>query len=301
MTTIQGKVVENIIRELITDGNYRNEVQSLLDVKFFNQVTTQGSRIIDNGVQNKLGEEDLDWYRKKLLDSNNNKKDIAYAAGLNLKTIYNLYGSQAKSVVEEKSLEHYKGLKDLINTTSDEEEVKINIQIEKDGETVDLGYERSLIFINSLAVRRAGISGGLWSTAGKQVEGPLMLALCKMFNVDESNYAYDGDFESLREIDFYLISDNSKEHKCEVKLMGRGNPESADAIYGRDTDVFVGDKLSELNKNQLDNADVEWVALDDEEGYQRFEKVLEQLGINKGEVEDIEKSLNEALEEMNLV
>ena len=301
MATIQGPIVKDIIKELITDGNYRNEVQSLLDATFFNQILTQSSRMIENGLQDNLADGEEDWYKKQLLDNVNDKKDVAYAAGLNLKTIYNIHGSQAKDTVEEKSLEHYNNLSDIITSASDDTDVKINIQIESEGNTINLDYKTSLIFINSLAVRRAGISGGLWSTAGKQVEGPLMLTLCKMFDVDEKNYAYDGDFDTLREIDFYLISGDRNKQNCEVKLMGRGNPEGADAIYGRDTDVFVGDRLSDLNKQQLDDADVKWVALDDEEGFLRFKKVLEELDIEHSSVDNIDESLNEALEELNLV
>ena len=41
----------------------------------------------------------------------------------------------------------------------------------------------------------------------------------------KSKIQTDEDFE--REIDFYL-TDKSKDFLCEVKLMGKGNPESAD-------------------------------------------------------------------------
>lgn len=38
--------------------------------------------------------------------------------------------------------------------------------------------------------------------------------------------------------------------------MGKGNPESADAVIARDSKVFVADKLSDLNKKQLDTLKV---------------------------------------------
>jgi hypothetical protein len=62
-------------------------------------------------------------------------------------------------------------------------------------------------------------------------------------------------------------------------MMGRGNPESADAIFARESDVFVADKLSDLNKREADRLNVKWVELRDENGYKRFGTVLEQLGI----------------------
>ena len=56
---------------------------------------------------------------------------------------------------------------------------------------------------------------------------------------NESSKASYGDFE--REIDFFL-KENGKIHKCEVKLMGKGNPESADAFIARESNIFVADK-----------------------------------------------------------
>ncbi|MFQ5772698.1 MAG: CfrBI family restriction endonuclease, partial [bacterium] len=127
--------------------------------------------------------------------------------------------------------------------------------------------------------------GGLWSTAGKRVEKPLMLTLCKLFGVNDTNYSikFKGkskkkpEFE--REIDFYLIGSNNNSYKCEVKLMGKGNPESADAVIARDSKVFVADKLSETNKKQLDSLGVEWVELRSEKGFKRFVDVLRHLNI----------------------
>ena len=67
--------------------------------------------------------------------------------------------------------------------------------------------------------------------------------------------------------------------KCEVKLMGQGNPEGADAIHARETKVFVASTLSELNKKQLDQAGVFWTQLQERNGFLRFQKTLYRLGI----------------------
>ena len=66
--------------------------------------------------------------------------------------------------------------------------------------------------------------------------------------------------------------------------MGRGNPESADAVIARDSKVFVADKLSETNKRQLDSLGVEWVELRNDKGFQRFEIVLNHLKIPHGKL-----------------
>lgn len=82
-----------------------------------------------------------------------------------------------------------------------------------------------------------------------------MLTLCKLYQVADENYAVtlkgtkkeidETSFE--REIDFYF-KEGKNEYKCEVKLMGKGNPESADAAIARGSRVFVADKLSDTNK-----------------------------------------------------
>ena len=134
-----------------------------------------------------------------------------------------------------------------------------------------------------MAVKRAALRGGLWSTAGKRVEKPLMLTLCKLYGVSSNNYQIEAIGKKLdetfeREIDFYLKDENNI-YKCEVKLMGKGNPESADAVIARDSKVFIADKLSDTNKNQLDSLNIEWVELRNIDGYKRFKNVLDNLNI----------------------
>lgn len=139
------------------------------------------------------------------------------------------------------------------------------------------------IIINTLAVKRAALRGGMWSTAGKRAEKYLMLTLCKLYNVDSKYYnaehfVKNRELDVDREIDFYL-KNQGNEYKCEVKLMGQGNPESADAIIARGSHVLVADTLSLQNKNQCDQLNISWVACRDQNGYQRFEQVLQKFEI----------------------
>jgi hypothetical protein len=121
-----------------------------------------------------------------------------------------------------------------------------------------------------------------------------MLMLCKLYQVADENYAVklkgtnkkvdETTFE--REIDFYLI-ESSNQYKCEVKLMGKGNPESADAVIARDSRVFIADKLSDMNKRQLNSLKVDWVELRSENGFQKFASVLDVLKIKHGEMLEV--------------
>jgi len=75
--------------------------------------------------------------------------------------------------------------------------------------------------------------------------------------------------------------------------MGQGNPESADAIFARETNVFVADKLSTQNKNQAEQLNIHWVELHSKDGYKRFKNVLEELKIPH---EDFSNNIDSALE-----
>ncbi len=102
------------------------------------------------------------------------------------------------------------------------------------------------------------------------------------------------DFFFEREVDFYLV-EGKNQYKCEVKLMGRGNPESADAVIARDSKIFVADKLSDINKKQLDSLGVEWVELRTNGGFQRFRIVLKHLKVPHKE---LPKNIDQKLEKI---
>lgn len=140
-----------------------------------------------------------------------------------------------------------------------------------------------------------------------------MITLCKIYSVPEDNYAVklkskakkvkapidlDTDIDFEREIDFYLVKDELN-YKCEVKLMSKGNPESADAVIARSSKVFVANKLSDTNKKQLNSLGVEWVELRTDAGYERFVKVLRTLKIPHRSFEgNIDSKLNEIFNEI---
>jgi hypothetical protein len=142
------------------------------------------------------------------------------------------------------------------------------LTIKPKGVSVDLNASESLIVINISAVKRSALRGGLWSATGKSVE--------KYYNAD--HFVRDRGRKVDREIDFYFLN-NEKEYLCEVKLMGKGNPESAGAVIAKDGDAFVADALSKQNKNQCDQLEIHWVASHDANGYKRFKLDMEKLGV----------------------
>ena len=229
--------------------------------------------------------------------------EIAIHSGLNKKTITNMYNSAKREVVIEASYQHYDTLYKAIDDLTKVQDLNLSLQIKFNKVSVELDINESLIVINTLAVKRAALRGGLWSTAGKQTEGILMVSLCCLYSVPDENYSVkqkskkNKKSEINREVDFFLFN-NGVEYKCEVKLMGKGNPEVADAVIARDSNIFIADKLSDQNKLQLNERNVEWVEMRAENGYQRFEKVLEKLKIPHKKIRgNVNKKLDNMLKD----
>lgn len=301
--TITEHVAKKIIQKLIKGEDYRIEIVTLIDAEFLQYVIYFFKRIVDAKFNNI--DITIDWYKKEFLNEYLSAEEIAIHSGLNKKTISNMYKSATRQIVIDASNEHYDYLYSAIQTLVDSEgDLNLTLTIKFKEVSVDLNLSESLIIINTLAVKRAALRGGLWSTAGKRVEGPLMLTLCKLFNVPKINYMIKAENiidevqDFVREIDFYLVEGINK-YKCEVKLMGKGNPESADAVIARDSKVFVADTLSVTNKAQLDSLHIEWVELRSANGYRRFINVLKNLNIPYEEFsENVDTRLNSVFEQI---
>ncbi|MFH1455169.1 MAG: CfrBI family restriction endonuclease [bacterium] len=267
--TLTEQVAKNIIRKLLKGEDYRIEIVTILTAEFLQFAIDFFKKVIEAKLNNE--NVTVDWYKREFLNSSLSKEEIAINSGLNMKTISNMYNTATKQVVIDASNEHYDTLYQSIqNLVEVENELELTLTIKLRNVAVDLNVSETLIVINTLAVKRAALRGGLWSTAGKRVEKPLMQTLCKLYGVSENNYkikvigSTTMSFE--REIDFYLCN-KENDYKCEVKLMGKGNPESADAVIARDSKVFVADKLSNTNKAQLDSLKIGWVELRNTNGY----------------------------------
>ncbi|MGI0481553.1 CfrBI family restriction endonuclease [Geminocystis sp. CENA526] len=295
--TLTDQVIKNIIKRLIKGQDYRIEVIALINAEFLQFAIEFFKQIVDAKLKNK----DLtqDWYKNYFLDPKLTSKEIAINSGLNTKTITNMYNSASKQIVINASNEHYDVLYESIsNLIENENEIDLTLTIKFRGVSVDLNINESLIVINTLAVKRAALRGGLWSTAGKKVEKYLMASLCYLFDVPLLHFDQTNIPESMREVDFYLIN-NENYYRCEVKLMGKGNPESADAIFARETNVFVADKLSNLNKEQADILGVNWVELRAENGFMKFAEILEKLNIpHHSLIEDLDTKVAKILTQL---
>lgn len=293
--TLTGAVIKNIIRKLLAGEDYRTEVLALINAEFLQYAVDFFKRVACAKLENESVT--TDWYKNEFLNEDSFRpEEIAIHSGLNKKTITNAYNSAKRQIVIDASLEHYDALYNAINSLTDQDDLDVTLTIKFRDVSVDLNINESLIVINTLAVKRSALRGGFWSTAGKQVEKPLMVALCALYQVPKKCFDQRNLPEAERESDFYLFDESGKDYPCEVKLMGKGNPESADAVFARSSRVLIANKLSDTNKQQMNNDGILWVELQTKDGYKRFEHVLKTLSIPyKSFTGDIEEALERIL------
>lgn len=276
--TLAKTVVRNILRKLIEGKDYRIEIVSLIDAQFLDFVIEFFKKIVDAKLKNATVT--TDWYKREFLNPSLDAEQIAIHSGLNKKTISNMYNQAPRHIVVNAALEHYDILYQTIcDLIEKNDTLNLTLTIKFQNVSVDLTINETLIVINTLAVKRAALRGSLWSAAGKQVEKPLLYTLCLLFSVPPTHFTQPYTRQSLREVDFYLTDKKGQRYRCEVKLMGKGNPESADVVIARNSQIFIADKLSELNKKQLDRLHIHWVELRAKKGFLRFGQVLKTLSI----------------------
>jgi len=300
--TLTDKIVKDIVKHVIMGQDYRIEIVNVINAEFLQFTVDFFKKIVGLKLKNKNV---INWYKKEFLNSDLSKEEIAINSGLNIKTIKNMYKTSSKEVVIDAANEHFDGLYKLIEDLIDaEEDLSLTLTIKFNGVAVDLTINETLIVTNALAVKRAALRGGAWSTAGKTAEKVLMKTLCQLYKVPAANYddtvfIRNRDKKIDREIDFFLKDNSGKKYLCEIKLMGQGNPESADAIFARSSNVFVADTLSKQNKNQAENLGVSWVELRTEDGYKRLTKAFDRYNIPYTDFNgDLEKNLDLILKDI---
>ena len=288
MFSFEEKFIDNTVEKLINGQDYRQEIVNDINIKFLDFTLEFFKKIVDSKLN--LNVIDLDWYKKVFLnDEHCNKDEIAVYSGMNLKTIRNICGTTNKEIVIDFANQNYDYLKNLIQQLEidDTDDLNIQIKITKNGVSVDLNLSESLLVLNALATKKIALRGGAWSAIGKRIEKPLLIKLCNLCGVplefyNAEHFVRDKTRKIDREIDFKLYDVERKEYKCEVNLMGGGNPESADVVIARNSDVFISDTLSTQNKNQLNQLGVLWLELKNHSRsdiLKDFKAILEKLNV----------------------
>lgn len=286
MKSFETSVINEAVQKLLRGEDYREEVINAINTRFFDFAITFFKEIIDAKYNNEAI--NYDWYKRKFIDSPGlSTQDLAIYAGINKKTITNIYGTANKKTVIEVSNNNLEYLINLLDNLEDEvlTGLSITIKLCHNDISVDLNLTESLLVINALATKKISIRGGAWSEIGKKVEKPLVLELCNRCKIpidfiDSTIFKKDGSLDFDREVDFYFFNRDENKLRVEVKLMGKGNPESADAIIARDTNIFIADTLSAQNISQLQSLNVEYLVLkNNDKVIDDFKSILLKLDI----------------------
>jgi len=157
---INEQIIDRIINKILLAQNYRIEVLNLINAQFLEFVMTFFQQIAQAKITNKTL--DNNWYKNTFLNKNYAPDEIAVYAGLNKKSITNMYKSATKQIVLDVASEHYDALLDLIDALSQEQkDIDLELSIRFRGITVHLNISESLLVINVIAVKRASIRGSL--------------------------------------------------------------------------------------------------------------------------------------------
>lgn len=283
--TFERDIIDRTVEKLLKGEDYREEIVRSINavfldftIKFFKQIV----------VAKKSSEElNLDWYRKYFLEGEEySSEEKAIYAGINNKTIQNIYGTSKKEVVLNVANENLDYLSSILfKMQEDVSDLAISMKIAYQDMTVDLTLPESLLIINALATKKIQIRGGAWSAIGKKVEKPLLDRFCALAkvpaeNIDNTHFKKNRNAAYDREVDYKLKSRTGREYRIEVKLMGKGNPESADMTIARDSRIFVADTLSQQNCNQLSARGVKYLILKgNPDPLKKFKEILTKLDI----------------------
>ena len=284
--TFGEEAVRKTVSKLLCGSDYRDEIINAVNAQFFDFCIKFFREIIDAKYDGK--NINMAWYSEHFIDADNiPPEDAAIYAGLNRKTITNIYGSSSREIMIDAARNNFAYLRAILDELENDSanDLAVTISISRNDVAVKLSLTESLLVINALATKKLQLRGGAWSAIGKRVEKPLVDELCKRAGVpeeyiDRENFRRDKSLPYDRETDYRLRSITGKICRVEVKLMGKGNPESADMTIARDTDIFIADTLSEQSQSQLKERGTEYLTL---RGNGRivadFVKILDRLNI----------------------
>ena len=285
MAKLDNDSIRYIIKCLLTDGSdYRTVIFRDINRQFIRHV----SRFLDEAAAAKVRGEELglqNWYTEGLLPTTKGTNDVGIVGGVPKKTVFNIRGKATRRDVLEFSIDNLDHLSQTLTELTAAHHPGFKLRISHD-DRVEFDTEESILIINSLAVKRQQISAGMWGAVGFAVERPLMAALCELYQVDRHYYRGGADSDGKFQVDFMLMKAGA-EYRCEVKLNGRGNPESVTQAISRDARLLVADWISDQNRQKLTGSQIHWVCLSDHNSHQQFGKALKSFGIDFVKPDDL--------------
>ncbi len=248
--TYSTNLLSKIIHSVFTAQDHRKYILAIINERFVKQVDELIENIFEYKKQGKNWVQIINAHYEKSED----KKKIAWLAGLNQKTILNMSGSTSKRICFEVGKDNVNAFETLLQTI--ETKYLISIDIRCKNESIRLDETESMIFINAVSSMKSSIRGGAWSEVGKKTENSILLTLFKHLEIPEDNFILitkdiQKKIDSVRETDGILIDRDKRLYKIELKLLGIGNPEVADEGLARDIQLFLVDDLTGMMVNQF--------------------------------------------------
>lgn len=194
-------VINKTIEKLLNGDDYREEVINAINVEFLDFALEFFKQILHAKLNDKSI--NLAWCKNNFINSQNlEPSEAAIYAGMNKKTISNIYGSATKEIMINVANANIDYLESILNSLGNESEnIGISIKISYKNIAVELNLSESLLVINALATKKIALRGGAWSSIGKRVEKPLMLRLCELCAVPK-DFINAEIFKKNDELDF---------------------------------------------------------------------------------------------------
>ncbi|MXX80461.1 MAG: CfrBI family restriction endonuclease [Chloroflexi bacterium] len=276
MVTIANDMKQHIIRELLAEGgNHRLAVFQAINetfirhaLEFLERATQHKAQWEDSSQSQTAGE---GWYLDFLRASYSDMDEAEMIGAMPKKTIGNIYGGKSVAVVQGALQENVLHLIEAYDEARALHAEPSPAVLSVNG--VEFSSAETVLLINSLAVKRQQISGGFWSAVGMGTERPLLQSLCALYELDEQYHRGGIEKDNRYQVD-YMLHRSGVEYRCEVKLNGKGNPESVTSAIARDPRILFADFISEQNREKLDSSGIAWIDFSDQRGFRRFRDAL---------------------------
>lgn len=208
-----------------------------------------------------------DWWKRKLILKNQDKKLLVWCGGLNEKTIHNWMGSTSLDICRQACSVNYDVMVSLFKTLP-ETFPKLSIKISLKNKIIELDSMETLLLLFAVVSAGGAVRGGIWSEVGKRA-GPMILE--KLFgelgipkgpSYPDFHYRLE-IVNGGRETDAEIFYKSKRIHRVEIKLLGIGNPEIGDEAIARRCDIFLVDDLTNLMIKQARQHGVKVILLKD--------------------------------------
>ncbi len=172
-------------------------------------------------------------------------------------------------------------------------DIGTSVKATNDRVSLDLAQPEGQIIVGLLGEALLQSLDIIMRRLSKRLELPLMLTLAKLYQVPAIHYAGTAMAAKTEDVSFCFISRSGVELRCELKLMGKGNPESTESIFSDNSNIVIVDKASETERCELHQFRKHWVELGVAEGYKRMFTVFTYLDIPCSEFDgDLDTALD---------